>query len=38
MRFSIKDGLTPKWTPSYQNGVAVKSKKKQPITFVVTEE
>lgn len=30
--------LTPKWTPGYQNGVAVKSKKKQPITFVVTEE
>lgn len=30
--------LTPKWTPGYQNGKAVKSKKRQPITFVVIED
>ncbi|MFY7965615.1 MAG: energy transducer TonB [Chitinophagaceae bacterium] len=30
--------LAPKWVPGYQNGVAVKSLKKQRITFVVEEE
>ena len=27
--------LSPKWEPGYQSGVAVKSRKKQSITFVI---
>ncbi len=30
--------LSPKWLPGYQNGIAVKSRKRQKITFVVEEE
>lgn len=30
--------LCPKWKPGFQNGVAVKSLKKQRITFMITEK
>lgn len=29
--------LSPKWEPGYQNGVAVKSRKRQSISFVVSD-
>jgi periplasmic protein TonB len=28
----------PKWTPAIQNGKIVKAYRRQPITFIVSEE